>query len=351
MVIQWTVVVAALAGAAVAVIGGVILRRRFRQRLYDKVRQQKQTLLDDYIVLDRAIAQTCRLREEFCAARRRKQRRSALESQLRDVVAQQAAFLGAWVVWEPNAYDSDPESASWGHFGADGRFNTYVYRDGGQLSVMALPDIDKEHFYAEPKRTRELVVLDPFQYEIDGTDHLMTTASLPIVAGGQVLGVVGIDLPLRTAKTIFRELLELPGSPLERRDPLQLLDGVALAVQANYEEMSQQILDQSGVLSEAISHSQSTMDDLSSHTAVVEEQGQQSQNNIQSLEEVAKAMTDLASVSENLAQGVEGVARISVESAQGAESGTAAMEATRQQLEELGANGEAFRDYAHRLRS
>ncbi len=29
----------------------------------------------------------------------------------------------------------------------------------------------------------------------------------------------------------------------------------------------------------------------------------------------------------------------------------AAMEATRQQLEELGANGEAFRDYAHRLRS
>ncbi len=133
MVIQWTVVVAALAGAAVAVIGGVILRRRFRQRLYDKVRQQKQTLLDDYIVLDRAIAKTYRLREEFCAARRRKQRRSALESQLRDVVAQQAAFLGAWVVWEPNAYDSDPESASWGHFGADGRFNTYVYRDGGQL--------------------------------------------------------------------------------------------------------------------------------------------------------------------------------------------------------------------------
>ena len=48
------------------------------------------------------------------------------------------------------------------------------------------------------------VLSEPFSYDLDGTEILMTTLSIPIESAGEVIGVVGIDIPLNS----FQEIIE-----------------------------------------------------------------------------------------------------------------------------------------------
>ncbi len=326
----------AVAGAAgVSTWWALHRRSRQRQEVLQQAMQQKQQLLPDYVVLDKVLLDVEQLAERASRGRSQSVQRAAMETWLREYVDTQPHVVGAWLVWEPNALDDDAAHVGQAHFGSSGRFNTYVYRDGSTLAVMALPDIDSEPFYTEPKQTKQLVVLDPFRYEIEGSSTLMTTAARPIVASGRVLGVVGVDLPLRTAKSIYRDLLDLPGRSMASRDPLLLLETITRAVKDNYGEMAQQIVDQSDILSTAIAHSSSTMDELQEHTHVVEEQGHQAEENIASLQEVAKAMSEVALVSENMAQSIEQLAAISVTTTAEAKTSGQAMQDTADAMSQV----------------
>lgn len=320
-IVPWTVAAASLGTALWAWNSW----RGQRRQLAQVVTEQKQRLLQDYVLLDKAIDGVGDLVEQAADARGSKAQRVDLERKLQRFVQEHPQIVGAWIVWESDAFDADATYANTAHYGPSGRFNTYVYHDGPSLAVMALPDVDNEPFYKQPKSGKELIVLDPFRYEIDGTMTLMTTAAAPILAKNQVLGVVGIDIPLRTAKTIYRQLLNLPGKAMANLDPLLVLPTITAAIQDNYEEMAQQIMDQSEILRSAIAHSNSTMDELKEHTSVVEQQGQQSQNNMSSLQEVAKAMSEVAVVTENMAQSIERLAAISVTTTAGANTGREAM--------------------------
>ncbi len=48
------------------------------------------------------------------------------------------------------------------------------------------------------------VLMEPFSYEIEGKEVLMTTLSMPITVNGSVIGVAGIDIPLGS----FQKLVE-----------------------------------------------------------------------------------------------------------------------------------------------
>lgn len=325
----------AAAGFGVAALWFWGQQRRYRTGLVAQLHDFKNALLPDYLLIDEMVEHVSIIAKQLQAMQKAGTPRKEGESLLHAFVEEHHSVVGAWVVWEPDAYDMDSAHAGQAHYEPDGRYNSYVYRANGQLATMALPQIEQEPFYSGPKQEKKLVVLDPFHYDLDGEDVLMITVAIPLLESGRVRGVAGIDLPLRTAKEIQRRLLNLPGQPFPSGDPFALLDDVRVAAAANIEELGQQITNQSDGLSTAIGRTHSALGRLESEAQTVHRQGEESEGNVASLEEVARAMADLASVAENMAQSVEQLASLSLQTADSADTSRTTMEGTTEAMSEI----------------
>ena len=120
------------------------------------------------------------------------------------IIAQQLALnpqlLGVWVGFEPDAFDGEDAAFAdaEGH-DASGRFIPYWYRSEGQTASAPLVDYtvagDGDYYLAARNGARE-VILDPFLYEIEGEDVLMTSVTTPLIVDGKVIGVAGVDLSM-----------------------------------------------------------------------------------------------------------------------------------------------------------
>ncbi|WP_143447911.1 methyl-accepting chemotaxis protein [Kineosporia sp. R_H_3] len=131
--------------------------------------------------------------------------RDASDRTLLAVLGGHSGFLGTWTVWEKDAFDgadaahrTDPRSD------ATGRYIPYaVIGKDGKASVTPLVDYEKEgvgDYYLLPKKSGKEVVLDPYTYAIDGVDVLMTSVCVPVVVGGKVVGVAGVDTALSSVQ-------------------------------------------------------------------------------------------------------------------------------------------------------
>ena len=119
---------------------------------------------------------------------------------LRSTLDQHPEFLGVSTGWEPDAFDGDDARYA-GTRGHDktGRFIPYWYRDDTGLHLAPLTDYDTPgvgDWYLVPKATGKETVVDPYSYEINGEQVLMTTAVAPIMIDGTFAGVVTADFGL-----------------------------------------------------------------------------------------------------------------------------------------------------------
>jgi signal transduction histidine kinase/CheY-like chemotaxis protein/HPt (histidine-containing phosphotransfer) domain-containing protein len=112
-------------------------------------------------------------------------------------------MMGAWICWEPNAYDgADAEHAHAAPYEDEtGRFVPYVYRDysGGEIKFAPMKDYndpEKSDFYLVAKNSGRLYVTDPIEYIIDGVPKILCTVSIPIFRDGVVVGVAGVDITM-----------------------------------------------------------------------------------------------------------------------------------------------------------
>ena len=113
-------------------------------------------------------------------------------------------YVGIWVGFEPNAFDGrDDEFKGRADLGCDeeGRFLPWIYSDQGQRGVEPLVEPDTTSYYAGPKQTRQEFVTDPYEYE---GIFLMST-SVPIIVGGEVIGVAGVDITMEFVDRILDE--------------------------------------------------------------------------------------------------------------------------------------------------
>jgi len=133
--------------------------------------------------------------------------RALLTQLLKQVILKNPHFYGVWTVWEPNALDGmDASFVDTPGHDATGRFVPIWNRNSGALALRASLNYEREgkgDYYLVPKRTGKEMILEPYTVTIDGRDHLMTTVSVPIVRGGRVLGVVGVDIALKTFQDAF----------------------------------------------------------------------------------------------------------------------------------------------------
>jgi len=136
--------------------------------------------------------------------------RNTVISMLKQVLREHPDFLGLWTCWEKDAFDGQDDTFSGAsHHDQTGRFIPYVYRSNGQASVIALEGYSQPgagEYYLKAKRKGHPVVLEPFTYEIDGQDVLMTTITVPVKVQGRFVGAVGVDLGLGALAEIVSDI-------------------------------------------------------------------------------------------------------------------------------------------------
>lgn len=125
-----------------------------------------------------------------------RQDRALVSRMIKAVVEANPQFLGAWTVWEPNAFDG--QDASYvqrpGH-DATGRFIPYWNTVGG-LHLEACMDYEKGDYYQTPLRTGQEYITQPTVYQIGGKDVMVVSVCSPIKVGGRTVGVSGIDISM-----------------------------------------------------------------------------------------------------------------------------------------------------------
>jgi methyl-accepting chemotaxis protein len=127
--------------------------------------------------------------------------RDMVDGILKNVLEQYPTFLAVWSCWEPNALDGkDFEFINAIGHDETGRYIPYWNRLYGEVDVEALQNYGDEKtgdYYLVPLKTGKEVVFDPVSYEVDGKKQLKTILAVPVRFEGEVVGVVGIDIPLK----------------------------------------------------------------------------------------------------------------------------------------------------------
>jgi methyl-accepting chemotaxis protein len=120
---------------------------------------------------------------------------------LRQVLDTNSDRFGAWVGWEPDAFDGrDAEFA--GKPGTDetGRYITYWHQNGMEVTLDRLINYQKDgegDFYLMPLRTGKPFLVEPYFLNTGGgVVVLVTSFSRPIVVDDAIMGAMGIDLKL-----------------------------------------------------------------------------------------------------------------------------------------------------------
>lgn len=126
--------------------------------------------------------------------------RKVVIEELRKILEENERNFGAWVVFEPNAFDGkDGEFAGSEGSAADGRFVPYWNRGDG-IKLEPCVDYDKEgasgYYYNEPKNTGKQIITNPIAYEIAGKMTTVVSFATPIRYNGEVIGVAGVDMSM-----------------------------------------------------------------------------------------------------------------------------------------------------------
>jgi len=142
--------------------------------------------------------------------------RALLDSVLRHTLETNAALLGAWAIFEPDAFDGrDKEFAGKEGLDAAGRVNSYWHRAGAEIVVEPNMDYEvpgKGDFYVIPRERKRETVIEPYFYPVNGQQVLMTSLVVPVMRDGRFLGVIGADLALETlSKHVLELQADLPG--------------------------------------------------------------------------------------------------------------------------------------------
>jgi len=134
-------------------------------------------------------------------------RRIFFNNALYALVEENPDILGVWCIWERDALEGD-DRYYLGAVGTNetGRFAPYWYRTPSGLIQEILGEdeaVNPQSPYQTIKRRNRGAVLDPYSYNIEGNDILMTTMALPIHSkNGMIMGIIGIDITLEKVQEI-----------------------------------------------------------------------------------------------------------------------------------------------------
>ncbi len=146
--------------------------------------------------------------------------REALNQSIKTTFERNTKVLGVWLVFEPNALDGrDADFVADGARGSNetGRFSSAWTRSTPQpMNIMITEgDIQKTElsisgtpynsWYTCPRDSKAPCLLEPYADTQGGNRLMMTSLSIPLMAGDKVIGAIGVDLELNALQTAASE--------------------------------------------------------------------------------------------------------------------------------------------------
>lgn len=109
--------------------------------------------------------------------------------------------FGSWVFTAPNAWDG-LDSLEMGKTArganSSGHFMPYFAQPGGKVVLEPAEDqnVYNEEFYTASAASRDAAITEPYSYTVSGRTVLLTSVTYPVISGGKLIGVAGLDLEL-----------------------------------------------------------------------------------------------------------------------------------------------------------
>ena len=240
--------------------------RQHRRTVEMTLAYLKRGTVGDYLVMEKALTVGRHYANMFqTAIRSGNVNRNEIMALHKKMLLENLEFIGISVLFEPNALDG--KDANYRNFeGHDqsGRFFPYYYhKNDGTIGLEPLPNLENEDYYTLPRRAKTESIIDPYQFEVNGLNVLMTTIAIPILSGNRFLGMIGIDIELKDVKEIDNEVVLYPNRYrhlstkdmenilLARKDALGVLTKAIKATAANQKEILNRILTTSQHVSES----------------------------------------------------------------------------------------------------
>ena len=146
----------------------------------------------------------------------RADRRTLFSMIVRTMVEENPEVIAASSVWEPNALDGlDAELANTEGTDGTGRFIPYWFRTSAGLTMEPLIDYETPgpgDYYLVPRQTGNETLAEPYAYEIEGREVLMTTVTMPVKNSGRFVGTMNIDLELGVIQRRVEQIKPYEGS-------------------------------------------------------------------------------------------------------------------------------------------
>ncbi len=141
--------------------------------------------------------------------------REAIIGLLTDSLKESDKIFALYTAWEPDAYSYDVLYRNKPGFDDTGRFKTCLYRSGDQVRTKILDEINEEgvgDFYLIPKETKEPILTEPHDFDIDGKIVKVVSFSVPILdKDGDFLGVVGGHIDITYLQSRCEEITPFDG--------------------------------------------------------------------------------------------------------------------------------------------
>ncbi|MEV9643657.1 PDC sensor domain-containing protein [Aliarcobacter butzleri] len=152
--------------------------------------------LDKAIVISNNIAN----RYESAIEHNEKLSKEGTIKYLKEILNQNKFLLGVWFTFEDGTlvYTKNDGSDKINYYTKDGVFQPYVVRNSdGSFTIEPSNDFNLEsEWINKPYKNKEVSITEPYNYEIDGKNVLLTTVSSPVYYKGKFVGAVGVDFSL-----------------------------------------------------------------------------------------------------------------------------------------------------------
>ena len=137
--------------------------------------------------------------------------RRTVMNMLKPAASGTSLVTGSWFMSAPGAFDG-MDSAMIGRTdlgsNSNGYFTPYWVNDGSKIIMQPLNSVDdyEQPYYVQPFTTGKPVINEPYAYEVSGKMVLMTSIAYPVVSGGKVIGVAGVDVTLDGLSAMLGEM-------------------------------------------------------------------------------------------------------------------------------------------------
>src|SRR5690625_5175871 len=130
-------------------------------------------------------------------------RRESANNMLKQVLENNPHVLTAWMFWEENAFDGNDEEYvnTIGHDNTGRFIPVWSQTESGEFNVdpvidYDVPGSDVYDNINNVLETGENSIFEPFYYEVDGEDVLITSIVAPVKVNGKIIGMTGVDISL-----------------------------------------------------------------------------------------------------------------------------------------------------------